>query len=57
MSVAALAFAVGVLCLVALAVVSLRSERRRRNRLTPGGGPIIPVGHADDDGDDGGADG
>lgn len=57
MSVAALAFAVGVLCLVALAVVSLRSERRRRSRLTPGGGPIIPVGHADDDGDDGGADG
>lgn len=46
------AFAVGVLCLVLIAVFSLRGPRAR-----PGvgrGGPIIPLGHGRHDADDNG---
>lgn len=61
MPVGGFALAVGVVILVALAVLSLRSEHRRRTRLPPYGGPIIPLvrpdSDGDGDGDDGAADG
>ena len=50
----AFAVAVGIALLVLIAVVSLRGARPRRRRLREG--PMIPLAHDDDGGDDAGAD-
>jgi len=43
------AVAVGVVCFVLLAAVSMRDVQRRRRRLSDGGA-IIPLSDGDDDG-------
>jgi len=53
MTTALIALAAGVLFLVALAAISLRSVSRRRKRAQSDGGPIIPI-EAPHDSDGGG---
>lgn len=56
MTTAVIAFAVGVVFLLALAAISLRSVGRRRRRVPTDSGPIIPI-ETPHDGDAGGGDG
>jgi hypothetical protein len=45
------AVAIGIVCVVAIAAISLRSTKRRRGTRLGSGGPMIPMHHHDDGGD------